>query len=159
MAAIWRTNVAVIGRTAGIGDRGPAFDYSPHVGQVTFAGLRADTVSDGAEALQALESIPYDRLLMDPSAPWKTEETSLGLPKPLRFYTLLSGIKIDWLILFNSFRTNSDGNFIVSSTASIFASSASAKLPSAYIPMTSKSSSVCFCWSVNPVKFIGEILI
>ena len=33
------------GRTAGIGDRGPAFDYSPHVGQVTFAGLRADTVA------------------------------------------------------------------------------------------------------------------
>jgi carboxymethylenebutenolidase len=30
------------GRTAGIGDRGPGFDYGPHVAQTTFAGLTAD---------------------------------------------------------------------------------------------------------------------
>jgi carboxymethylenebutenolidase len=30
------------GRTAGIGDRGPGFDYQPHVAQTTFAGLTAD---------------------------------------------------------------------------------------------------------------------
>lgn len=30
------------GRTAGIGDRGPAFDYGPHVAQTTYAGLMAD---------------------------------------------------------------------------------------------------------------------
>jgi carboxymethylenebutenolidase len=30
------------GRTAGIGDRGPDFDYGPHVSQTTYAGMRAD---------------------------------------------------------------------------------------------------------------------
>ena len=30
------------GRTAGIGDRGPDFEYMPHVSQTTYAGLRAD---------------------------------------------------------------------------------------------------------------------
>ena len=33
------------GRTAGIGDRGPSFDYGPHVGHATFDGLRADAVA------------------------------------------------------------------------------------------------------------------
>jgi len=31
------------GRTAGIGDRGPSFDYGPHVAATTYAGLMADT--------------------------------------------------------------------------------------------------------------------
>jgi carboxymethylenebutenolidase len=30
------------GRTAGIGDRGPGFDYQPHVAQVTWPGVTAD---------------------------------------------------------------------------------------------------------------------
>jgi carboxymethylenebutenolidase len=30
------------GRTAGIGDRGPGFDFQPHVPQTTYAGLTAD---------------------------------------------------------------------------------------------------------------------
>ena len=30
------------GRTAGIGDRGPGFDYQPHIPQTTYEGLKAD---------------------------------------------------------------------------------------------------------------------
>jgi carboxymethylenebutenolidase len=33
------------GRTAGIGDRGPGFDYQPHVAQTTYAGLTADVAA------------------------------------------------------------------------------------------------------------------
>lgn len=36
------------GRTAGIGDRGPAFEYREHVQQTTFAGLEADTTAAAA---------------------------------------------------------------------------------------------------------------
>ncbi len=33
------------GRTAGIGDRGTGFEYQEHVGQLTFDGLRADSIA------------------------------------------------------------------------------------------------------------------
>ena len=33
------------GRTAGIGDRGPGFDWAPHVPQTTYQGLRADVTA------------------------------------------------------------------------------------------------------------------
>jgi carboxymethylenebutenolidase len=33
------------GRTAGIGDRGPSFEYQPHVAQLGYAGLRADVTA------------------------------------------------------------------------------------------------------------------
>jgi carboxymethylenebutenolidase len=33
------------GRTAGIGDRGPDFDWAPHVPQTTYEGLRADVTA------------------------------------------------------------------------------------------------------------------
>lgn len=36
------------GRTASIGDRGPGFDFAPHVPQTTYAGLRADTTAAAA---------------------------------------------------------------------------------------------------------------
>ena len=36
------------GRTAGIGDRGPEFDSSPHVPQTTYEGLRADVATAAA---------------------------------------------------------------------------------------------------------------
>ena len=36
------------GRTAGIGDRGPGFEWQPHVAQTTYAGLRADTEAAAA---------------------------------------------------------------------------------------------------------------
>ncbi len=36
------------GRTAGIGERGPDFDYQPHVPQTTYDGLRADTTAAAA---------------------------------------------------------------------------------------------------------------
>jgi carboxymethylenebutenolidase len=36
------------GRTAGIGDRGPGFDWQPHVPQTTYDGLRADTTAAAA---------------------------------------------------------------------------------------------------------------
>lgn len=36
------------GRTAGIGDRGPAFEHMPHVQQLGFDGLRADTTAAAA---------------------------------------------------------------------------------------------------------------
>jgi len=35
-------------RSAGIGDRGPDFDYQPHVGQTTFDALKADTLAAAA---------------------------------------------------------------------------------------------------------------
>lgn len=44
--------VDYFGRTAGIGDRGPGFDYNPHVAQTTYAGLRAD-VGAAAASLRA----------------------------------------------------------------------------------------------------------
>ena len=37
------------GRTAGIGDRGPGFDYQPHVPQTTYEGLRADIDAAAAQ--------------------------------------------------------------------------------------------------------------
>ena len=37
------------GRTAGIGDRGPGFDYQPHVPQTTYEGLRADIEAAAAQ--------------------------------------------------------------------------------------------------------------
>ena len=37
------------GRTAGLGDRGPGFDYGPHVAQTTFAGLTADITAAAAQ--------------------------------------------------------------------------------------------------------------
>jgi carboxymethylenebutenolidase len=40
------------GRTAGIGDRGPDFDWAPHVPQTTYAGLRED-VTAAVEHLRA----------------------------------------------------------------------------------------------------------
>jgi carboxymethylenebutenolidase len=36
------------GRTAGIGDRGPAFEYAPHVGATRYAGLSADIAAAAA---------------------------------------------------------------------------------------------------------------
>ncbi|MEI7744418.1 MAG: dienelactone hydrolase family protein [Chloroflexota bacterium] len=36
------------GRTAGIGERGPDFDWAPHVPQTTYASLRADTTAAAA---------------------------------------------------------------------------------------------------------------
>jgi carboxymethylenebutenolidase len=36
------------GRTAGIGDRGPGFEYQPHVAATTFEGIRADTIATAA---------------------------------------------------------------------------------------------------------------
>jgi carboxymethylenebutenolidase len=44
------------GRTAGIGDRGPDFDYVPHVPQCTYDGLRAD-VTAAAEHLRAVAGV------------------------------------------------------------------------------------------------------
>ena len=44
------------GRTAGIGDRGPDFDWAPHVPQTTYAGLRAD-VTAAVEHLRATTGV------------------------------------------------------------------------------------------------------
>lgn len=44
------------GRTAGIGDRGPEFDWQPHVAQTTYDGLRAD-VTAGAEHLRTTAGV------------------------------------------------------------------------------------------------------
>ena len=43
------------GRTAGIGDRGPSFEFQPHVAQLGYDGLRADTVA-GAAHLRTVAS-------------------------------------------------------------------------------------------------------
>ena len=47
------------GRTAGIGDRGPGFEWQPHVPQTTFEGLRADVT---AAAAHLRETGGVDRL-------------------------------------------------------------------------------------------------
>ncbi len=44
------------GRTAGIGDRGPGFDWASHVPQTTYDGLRAD-VSTAVERLRAATGV------------------------------------------------------------------------------------------------------
>ncbi len=44
------------GRTAGIGDRGPGFDWASHVPQTTYGGLRAD-VSAAVEHLRATTGV------------------------------------------------------------------------------------------------------
>ena len=44
------------GRTAGIGDRGPDFDYGPHVPETTYEGLRSD-VSAAVEHLRATTGV------------------------------------------------------------------------------------------------------
>jgi carboxymethylenebutenolidase len=44
------------GRTAGIGDRGPGFDWAPHVAQTTYDGLRAD-VTAAVEHLRATTGV------------------------------------------------------------------------------------------------------
>jgi carboxymethylenebutenolidase len=41
------------GRTAGIGDRGPDFEYMPHVEQTTSAGIRADATAAAAHIREA----------------------------------------------------------------------------------------------------------
>lgn len=43
------------GRTAGIGDRGPGFDYGPHVAQTTYAGLMADIRAAAARLRDAAD--------------------------------------------------------------------------------------------------------
>src|SRR4051812_16131137 len=44
------------GRTAGIGDRGPGFDYQPHVPQTTYAGLTADIAAAVARLRETTEA-------------------------------------------------------------------------------------------------------
>jgi carboxymethylenebutenolidase len=47
------------GRSAGIGDRGPGFDYNPHVAATTYAGLTADI---RAAAVRLRQDASIDRL-------------------------------------------------------------------------------------------------
>jgi len=44
------------GRTAGIGDRGPGFDYQPHVPRTTFEGLTADITAAAAHLRSTTEA-------------------------------------------------------------------------------------------------------
>ena len=48
-AGIDSVAVDYFGRTAGLGSRGAAFDFMPHVGQTTYAGLAADITAAAGE--------------------------------------------------------------------------------------------------------------
>ncbi len=45
------------GRSAGIGDRGPSFEYMPHVAATTYAGLSADIRAAAAAHLREVAAV------------------------------------------------------------------------------------------------------
>jgi len=76
------------GRTAGIGDRGPGFDYQPHVPQTTYEGLRADI---DAAAAQLRSTTSATRLYtvgfcMGGRLAFLTDGFGLGLAGVIGFY-------------------------------------------------------------------------
>jgi carboxymethylenebutenolidase len=85
------------GRTAGIGDRGPSFDYQPHVPQTTFAGLRADTVA-AAKHLRAVAN------------PKHLYATGFCMGGRLAFLTATYGLGLDGVIGFYGWPTGPSRN-------------------------------------------------
>jgi carboxymethylenebutenolidase len=76
------------GRTAGIGDRGPDFDYAPHVPETTYEGLRAD-VTAAVEHLRAetgVERVFTVGFCMGGRLAFLTDGFGLGLAGVIGFY-------------------------------------------------------------------------
>ncbi len=76
------------GRTAGIGDRGPDFDWARHVPQTTYEGLRAD-VTAGVEHLRATteaERVFTMGFCMGGRLAFLTDTFGLGLAGVVGFY-------------------------------------------------------------------------
>jgi len=76
------------GRSAGLSDRGPEFDYRPHVGQTTFAGLSAD-VKAGVDHLRAaakIERLYTTGFCMGGRLTFLTAGMGLGLAGVIGFY-------------------------------------------------------------------------
>jgi carboxymethylenebutenolidase len=76
------------GRTAGVGDRGPEFDYRPHVGQTTFAGLSADirAAVDHLRGAVEIERLYTTGFCMGGRLTFLTAGMSLGLAGVVGFY-------------------------------------------------------------------------
>jgi carboxymethylenebutenolidase len=76
------------GRTAGIGDRGPDFDWAPHVAQATYEGLRAD-VTAAVEHLRATTGVTRTFTVgfcMGGRLAFLTDTFGLGLAGVVGFY-------------------------------------------------------------------------
>jgi carboxymethylenebutenolidase len=76
------------GRTAGIGERGPAFDHAPHVAQTTYAGLRADIEAAAAHLRHAAgtTSLFTTGFCMGGRTAFLTAGFGLGLAGVIGFY-------------------------------------------------------------------------
>lgn len=76
------------GRTAGIGDRGPDFDWAPHVPQTTYEGLRAD-ITAAVEHLRTttgVERVFTMGFCMGGRLAFLTDTFGLGLAGVVGFY-------------------------------------------------------------------------
>jgi carboxymethylenebutenolidase len=76
------------GRTAGIGDRGPGFDWAPHVPETTFEGLKADVTAGVAHlrAATAVERVFTIGFCMGGRLAFLTDGFGLGLAGVVGFY-------------------------------------------------------------------------
>lgn len=76
------------GRTAGLTDRGPEFDYRPHVAQTTYAGLSADITTAVAKLREAAkpERLYTTGFCMGGRLTFLTAAMDLGLAGAIGFY-------------------------------------------------------------------------
>jgi len=76
------------GRTAGLGDRGPGFDYQPHVPQTTYDGLRADITAAAAHLRATTEATRLFTVgfCMGGRLAFLTDGFGLGLAGVIGFY-------------------------------------------------------------------------
>lgn len=76
------------GRTAGIGDRGPDFEFAPHVPQTTYAGIRADAEAAAAHLREAtgVRSLFTTGFCMGGRVAFLSAGFGLGLAGVIGFY-------------------------------------------------------------------------
>jgi carboxymethylenebutenolidase len=76
------------GRTAGIGDRGPAFDWAPHAPQATYEGLRADVAAavDHLRSATGVARVFTVGFCMGGRLAFLTDGFGLGLAGVVGFY-------------------------------------------------------------------------
>ena len=76
------------GRTAGIGDRGPGFDYQPHVPKATYEGLKADITAAAAHlrATTAATRLYTVGFCMGGRTAFLSDGFGLGLSGVIGFY-------------------------------------------------------------------------
>lgn len=80
--------VDYFGRTAGIGDRGPDFDWAPHVAQTTYDGMRADVTAAVAQlrAATGVTRVFTVGFCMGGRLAFLTDGFGLGLAGVIGFY-------------------------------------------------------------------------